>query len=60
MNILIQNSMWLNCPIARLDQMEPVKNLQDRGQWSPNQLDQIKRLKTSFLSIAHRIIKHCI
>ncbi|BDI17168.1 hypothetical protein ANSO36C_29700 [Nostoc cf. commune SO-36] len=60
MNILVQNSMWLNCPIATLDRMEPVRNLQDRVQWSPNQLDQIQALKNSFLTIADRVIKHCI
>ncbi|MEH2273132.1 MAG: AAA family ATPase [Nostoc sp.] len=60
MNILIQNSMWLNCPIAILDRMEPVRNLQDRVQWSPNQLEQIQALKNSFLTIADRVIKHCI
>lgn len=60
MNVLVQNSMWLNCPIAKLDQMEPVRKLQIRGQWSPNQLAQITRLKNNFSSIADNVIKHCI
>ncbi|MGI2903163.1 ParA family protein [Tolypothrix sp. VBCCA 56010] len=59
MNTLIQNSMWLNCPIAQLDRREPVRNLQDRGQWSPEQLDQIKRLTEAFVDIADRVIKYC-
>lgn len=58
MNILIQNSMWLNCPIAEIDRMEPVRSLQ-RGQWSPNQLVQINELKGAFRSIADNIIKYC-
>lgn len=59
MNILIQNSMWLNSPIAMLPHLEPVKNLQDKKQWSPNQLSQIDRLKNNFLRVAERVIQHC-
>jgi chromosome partitioning protein len=60
MNVLIQNMMWQNCPIAKLDEIEPVKNLQDRKQWSPNQSDQIKKLRRSFISIADRVIQDFI
>ncbi len=60
MNVLIQNMMWQNCPISQLDAIEPVRNLQDRKQWSPNQLAQIEQLRKSFILIADRVIKNLI
>ncbi|MBG1270509.1 ParA family protein [Nostoc sp. WHI] len=65
MNILIQNSMWLNCPITKLSKMEPVKlrkirPLRNRAVWSQNQVDQIQKLTIAFLQIANNIIKFCI
>jgi chromosome partitioning protein len=59
MNVLVQNSMWLNCPISQLDMMEPVRSLQDRVQWSPSQLEQIGKLKQTFMHIADNIINLC-
>ncbi len=58
MNVLIQNSMWRNCPIAKLSEYPPVRNLQNRS-WSPQQKDLINELTNAFQSIANNIIEYC-
>ncbi|OYE01053.1 ParA family protein [Nostoc sp. 'Peltigera membranacea cyanobiont' 232] len=65
MNILIQNSMWLNCPITKLSRMVPVKTrrirtLSNRAAWSPNQFSQIQQLQKAFMRIADNTINYCI
>ncbi|NES05547.1 MAG: ParA family protein [Okeania sp. SIO2F4] len=59
MNVLIQNSMWQNCPIAKLSEFRPVRDLQNRASWSPQQTDLIKELTNAFESIAYKIIDYC-
>ncbi|MCW5824207.1 MAG: AAA family ATPase [Cyanobacteria bacterium TGS_CYA1] len=59
MNTLIQNSNWLSVPVGELDAHKPIRNLDDRGVWRPNQVEQIKKLKRDFLSIAENLIQSC-
>ena len=58
MNVIIQNSMWLNRPIATVEEESPVKDLQ-KGSWSPQQLVLIRELTAAFNSIADNLIKSC-
>lgn len=60
MNVLVQNSMWQNVPVSQLANFRPIKNLQDRGNWAPNQLDQIGSLGGRFNELAENIINFCI
>jgi cellulose biosynthesis protein BcsQ len=60
MNTLIQNSNWLSVPVGELNNHKPIRSLDDRGNWRPNQIDQIAKLKTDFDTIADNIIKCCL
>jgi len=60
MNTLIQNSNWLSVPVGELDSHRPIRSLDDRGTWRPNQVTQIQKLKTDFLHIAQNIMTYCI
>ena len=33
-NVLVQNSLWLNVPIGKLDSFQQVISLQDRSKWA--------------------------
>lgn len=58
MNVLIQNSLWLNVPAAKLDQYQQVKNLTgDKQKWSAAQLSLIGDIRNQINSIADNIIK---
>jgi chromosome partitioning protein len=59
-NALIQNSLWLNVPIAKLSQHEQVVSLQDRRKWAKNQLDQVELLGNKFRETAAHIINVCV
>ncbi|MEK8018699.1 MAG: AAA family ATPase [Candidatus Parabeggiatoa sp.] len=58
-NVLIQNSLWLNVPLGELDKFQQVASLQDRKQWSPNQIEQISLLKDKFSELAINVINIC-
>ena len=60
MNVLVQNSIWQNVPVSQLENFRPVKTLQDKGNWAPNQKKQIQNLKQHFDEMATEVIKHCI
>lgn len=58
-NVLAQNSLWLNVPLGQLGNYEQVVSLQDRRQWSGNQVEQIRLLQQKFTLLANNIIKIC-
>ncbi|MBZ4370710.1 ParA family protein [Corallococcus sp. AS-1-6] len=58
-NVLIQNSLWLNVPIGRLDKFEQVVSLQDRRSWAANQVEQIALLRSKFAEMAAHVISVC-
>lgn len=60
MNVLIQNSTWQNAPVSQLGFHHPLKDLQNKGNWSKSQLTQIDLLKRKFSEIADNIIRICI
>lgn len=60
MNVLVQNSILLSCPIAILDQQQQVKDLQDRRSWTDNQKGQIDDLRKAFMQIADNVINYCV
>jgi cellulose biosynthesis protein BcsQ len=59
-NVLIQNSLWLNVPLADLDQHTPVNSLRDRTGWAENQAEQIRLFKQKFNEAAQHISAICI
>jgi chromosome partitioning protein len=59
-NVLIQNSLWLNVPLGKLDQHEQVVSLRDRKKWADNQIEQIKLLRSKFAELADNIIRICV
>lgn len=58
-NVLIQNSLWLNVPLGELERFAQVASLQDRRQWSHNQIEQIQLLKEKYSELADNIIRIC-
>lgn len=57
MNVLIQNSLWLNVPASKLDQHLQVQDLTGNKQkWSEAQLSLIKKVQSQIDIIADRII----
>lgn len=57
MNVLIQNSLWLNVPAAKLDQHQQVKGLSgDKQKWSAAQLALIRKIQTQINGVADSII----
>jgi chromosome partitioning protein len=57
MNVLMQNSLWLNVPAARLDQHEQVKDLTGNKQkWSEAQLALIKKIQEQIEYVADTVI----
>jgi len=57
MNVLIQNSLWLNVPASKLDQHLQVKNLTgDKQKWSAAQLQLIEKIRSQISSVADEII----
>lgn len=57
MNVLIQNSLWLNVPVSKLDQHQQVKNLSgDKQKWSEAQITLIGKLRTQINAVADNII----
>lgn len=60
MNVLIQNSTWQNAPVSQLENHHPLKDLQNKGNWSKSQFAQIDLLKNKFGEIADNIINICI
>ena len=59
-NVLIQNSLWLNVPLADLDQHEQVVSLRDRKKWADNQIEQIHLLRAKFDEAASNLIRLCV
>jgi cellulose biosynthesis protein BcsQ len=59
-NVLIQNSLWLNVPIAELEPHGQVVSLQDRGQWAKNQIEQIQLIRGKFDETAAHIESVCV
>lgn len=59
-NVLIQNSLWLQVPIGRLDNFEQVVSLQDRRQWAENQIEQIKLIAKKFDETAAAVESLCV
>ena len=59
MNVLIQNSIWQSIPISQLGNHAPLKTLQDKGSWAPNQRQQIVLLTKAFDAIATNIAQYC-
>lgn len=58
MNVLMQNSLWLNVPAAKLDQHLQVQDLTGNKQkWSAAQLELIDKLKGQINSLADNVIK---
>ncbi|MBK0414136.1 AAA family ATPase [Chromobacterium haemolyticum] len=58
-NVLMQNSLWLNTPLATLEDEEQVVYLRDRQAWAENQIEQIQLLREKFNEIASNIIRLC-
>ena len=57
MNVLIQNSLWLNVPAAKLAAHQQVKNLTgDKQKWSEAQLGLIGKVSKQINAVADRII----
>lgn len=57
MNVLVQNSLWLNVPAARLDQHQQVKDLTGNKQkWSAAQLTLIGKIRIQMNYVADTII----
>jgi chromosome partitioning protein len=57
MNVLIQNSLWQNIPVAKLDQHQQVKSLTgDKQKWSAAQISLIGKIRDQINHIADRII----
>jgi chromosome partitioning protein len=58
MNVLIQNSLWLNVPAAKLDQHLQVQNLTGNKQkWSAAQLKLIGIVRDQINGIADNVLK---
>ena len=60
MNVLVQNSLWQNVPISKLDEVKQVGALQDRTSWAKNQLDQVARLREKFDELSTNVIAICV
>jgi hypothetical protein len=60
MNTLAQNSVWQNVPVSQLTHHRPIVDLEARGNWRQNQLDQIGVLKKKFDEIADNVIASCV
>jgi chromosome partitioning protein len=59
MNVLAQNSLWLNVPASRLDQHKQVKNLTgDKTTWSDAQLTLIGKVRDQINALADNVIKN--
>lgn len=57
MNVLIQNSLYLNVPVSKLDQFQQVKSLTgDRSKWSAAQEELIGKIRTQIDNIADQIV----
>ena len=59
MNVLMQNSLWLNVPAAKLDQHLQVQDLTGNKQkWSAAQLELIGKIRKQVNDLADNIIKN--
>ena len=58
-NVLVQNSLWLNVPLAKLGSHRQVSSLQDRTQWAPNQREQIDLIGGKFDQLATNVERLC-
>jgi hypothetical protein len=57
MNVLIQNSLWLNVPAAKLAGHKQVKNLTgDKQKWSEAQFELIGKVSKQINAVADRVI----
>ncbi|MGJ5001675.1 ParA family protein [Bradyrhizobium sp. HKCCYLRH2060] len=57
MNVIMQNSLWLNVPAARLDQHDQVKDLTGNKQkWSAAQLTLIGKIRDQIDFVADTVI----
>ena len=59
-NVLIQNSLWLNVPLGKLDEHDQVVSLQDRRKWAGNQIEQIQLIRKKFDETAQIIETICL
>jgi hypothetical protein len=57
MNILIQNSLWQNVPVSKLDKFRQVQDLTGNKQkWSDSQLTLIGKVRDQIHTMAARMI----
>jgi cellulose biosynthesis protein BcsQ len=59
-NVLIQNSLWLNVPIAELLNHEQLISLYDRRKWADNQMKQIELIGSKFDELANNVCTICV
>ena len=59
-NVLVQNSLWLNVPLAKLGDHQQVTSLQNRRQWAQNQREQIDLIGSKFDQLAENLERLCI
>jgi chromosome partitioning protein len=60
LNVLIQNSLWLNVPVGYLDEHEQVTILRDRLKWADNQIEQILLIRGKFNELATNVVSLCM
>lgn len=60
MNVLIQNSIWQSVPVGRLDKVQAMKSLTDKGAWSPEQRTLITSLRNAYDEMASNVIRTCV
>jgi len=59
MNVLMQNSLWLNVPASRLDEHKQVQDLTgNKKKWSEAQLTLIGKIRDQINSLADNVIKN--
>jgi len=56
MNVIMQNSLWLNVPAPKIDKFQQVTSLGGKSQWSAAQLALIDKIRKQINGIADRII----
>lgn len=58
-NVLIQNSLWLSAPLAKLAQHKPLNEIQGRTTWAKNQ-EQLELLGKKFDDAAEWVERVCV
>jgi cellulose biosynthesis protein BcsQ len=59
-NVLIQNSLWLSVPLGELGSHQQIVSPVDRGNWRPNQREQIELLRSKFDELATNVVTVCV